>query len=90
MIGWAPVRVCWRWAPDRPAVKGLLLITLVATLVRFLLRHLLAFVVICAVLLAGHWPHWGALALQLAGCLLVAVAGAIFFRAARKGFSDVV
>ena len=43
-----------------------------------------------AVLLAGHWPHWGALALQLAGCLLVAIAGAIFFRAARKGFADVV
>ena len=36
-------------------MKGLLLITLVATLVRFLLRHLLAFVIICAVLLAGHW-----------------------------------
>ena len=43
-----------------------------------------------AVLLAGHWPHWGALALQLAGCLLVGVVGAMFFRAARKGFADVV
>ena len=42
------------------------------------------------VLLAGHWPDWLALGLQLAGCVLLAVAGAAFFRATRKGFADVV
>lgn len=42
------------------------------------------------VLLAGQWPDWQALALQLVGCMLLAWAGAAFFRSARKGFADVV
>ena len=42
------------------------------------------------VLLAGHWPDWTALATQLGACMLIAAAGALFFRAARKGFADVV
>lgn len=42
------------------------------------------------VLLAGHWPDWAALGLQFTACVLLAGIGAIFFRAARKGFADVV
>ena len=42
------------------------------------------------VLLAGHWPDWAALALQLLACGGVALAGAAFFRLARRGFADVV
>lgn len=42
------------------------------------------------VLLAGHWPDWSALGLQATGCVLLAVAGAAFFRTTRKGFADVV
>ncbi len=42
------------------------------------------------VLLDGQWPNWSAWALQLLGCCFVALLGAAFFRAARKGFADVV
>jgi lipopolysaccharide transport system permease protein len=42
------------------------------------------------VLLDGRWPDLSALALQLAACCAIAVAGASFFKVARKGFSDVV
>lgn len=42
------------------------------------------------VLLAGHWPDWGALLLLFVTCTLVAMLGAAFFRKARVGFSDVV
>lgn len=42
------------------------------------------------VLLDGLWPAWGALSLLLAACLLVALGGALFFRATRHGFADVV
>jgi lipopolysaccharide transport system permease protein len=42
------------------------------------------------VLIDGLWPDWPALALNLGACVLVAVAGAAFFRAARSGFADVV
>lgn len=42
------------------------------------------------VLLDGQWPNWSALLLQLLACCAVALLGAIFFRAARKGFADVV
>lgn len=43
-----------------------------------------------AVLIDGLWPDWAPLALNLAACVLVALAGAAFFRAARTGFADVV
>lgn len=42
------------------------------------------------VLIAGHWPDWGALALLFFACTGVAVLGAMFFHKARTGFSDVV
>lgn len=42
------------------------------------------------VLLDGLWPDWWALALHVLACGLVAVVGAVFFKAARKGFADVV
>ena len=42
------------------------------------------------VLIDGMWPNWPALALNLAACIVVAVAGAAFFRSARPGFADVV
>ena len=42
------------------------------------------------VLLEGVWPDPLALLLHLAACCVVAVLGALFFKAARKGFSDVV
>ena len=42
------------------------------------------------VLLAGRWPSWGMLALQTLASGLVAVAGAAFFRVARRGFADVI
>jgi lipopolysaccharide transport system permease protein len=42
------------------------------------------------VLLDGQWPDWGAWATHLMGCLALAWLGAVFFRAARKGFADVV
>ena len=42
------------------------------------------------VLLDGQWPDFGALALHFLACMLVAVVGAVFFKLARKGFSDVV
>lgn len=42
------------------------------------------------VLLDGLWPDWSALALHLAMCCLLAALSAAFFKAARKGFSDVV
>jgi lipopolysaccharide transport system permease protein len=42
------------------------------------------------VLIDGLWPNWLALALNLCACMVVAVAGAAFFRTARAGFADVV
>ena len=42
------------------------------------------------VLLDGVWPDGLALALHLLGCCAMAWVGAAFFRAARKGFADVV
>ena len=42
------------------------------------------------VLLDGQWPNWSALGLQLVACCAVALLGAAFFKAARKGFADVV
>jgi len=42
------------------------------------------------VLLDGQWPDTTALALQLLACCAIAVIGAAFFRAARRGFADVV
>lgn len=42
------------------------------------------------VLLLGVWPQWSALGAQLLACLVVALAGASFFRVARRGFADVV
>lgn len=42
------------------------------------------------VLQDGQWPDAWALALHLVVCCAIAVAGAVFFRAARKGFADVV
>lgn len=43
-----------------------------------------------SVLLDGHWPDWGTWFLHLLACLVIAVLGARFFAAARKGFADVV
>ncbi|MBU3740540.1 MAG: ABC transporter permease, partial [Rhodoferax sp.] len=42
------------------------------------------------VLLLGRWPDWGALALDGLACCGLALLGAAFFRAARRGFADVV
>jgi len=42
------------------------------------------------VLLDGQWPNWLSLAIHFIACCAIAVLGAAFFRAARKGFSDVV
>lgn len=42
------------------------------------------------VLLDGVWPDGWALALHLLACCAVAIVGALFFKAARKGFADVV
>lgn len=42
------------------------------------------------VLLDGRWPDWSLWATHTAACLIVALAGAAFFRAVRKGFADVV
>ena len=42
------------------------------------------------VLLDGQWPDWPAYTIHLIACCAVAVLGAAFFRAARKGFADVV
>lgn len=42
------------------------------------------------VLIDGQWPNWLALLGHLAACCVIAVLGAVFFRAARKGFADVV
>lgn len=42
------------------------------------------------VLIAGHWPDWGALTWVFLGCSGVAVGGAVFFHKVRSGFGDVV
>jgi len=42
------------------------------------------------VLLDGQWPDGSALVLHFLVCCLLALLGAVFFRAARKGFADVV
>ena len=42
------------------------------------------------VLLQGQWPNLGDWAINLLGCMLVAVVGAIVFDRLRQGFSDVV
>ena len=42
------------------------------------------------VLLDGQWPDGLALGLHFLACCLLAVLGAVFFRAARRGFADVV
>lgn len=42
------------------------------------------------VLLDGQWPNWSAWAVHLLCCVALAWLGAAFFRAARKGFADVV
>ena len=42
------------------------------------------------VLLDGQWPDGFALAVHLLVCCAIAMLGAAFFRAARKGFADVV
>lgn len=42
------------------------------------------------VLLVGRWPDWGALLVLFMACMLVALAGAAFFRKVRTGFADVV
>lgn len=42
------------------------------------------------VLLDGVWPDWSALLLNLGACCVLALLGAAFFKAARKGFADVV
>jgi lipopolysaccharide transport system permease protein len=41
-------------------------------------------------LLDGTWPDWQMLALLLAACVLIALFGALFFRATRHEFADVV
>ncbi len=43
-----------------------------------------------AVILAGHWPDWGGLALNFAACTAMAAGGAAFFQRVRGGFADVV
>jgi ABC-type polysaccharide/polyol phosphate export permease len=42
------------------------------------------------VMLDGQWPDGSALVLHFLACCLLALAGALFFKAARKGFADVV
>ena len=42
------------------------------------------------VLLDGQWPDWPAYTIHLIACCTLAVLGAAFFKAARKGFADVV
>jgi lipopolysaccharide transport system permease protein len=42
------------------------------------------------VLLDGQWPVWSAYAVHLMACCAIALLGAAFFKAARKGFADVV
>lgn len=42
------------------------------------------------VLIDGLWPNWTGLALNFAACVVIALTGAAFFRAARTGFADVV
>ena len=42
------------------------------------------------VLLFGHWPHWGGLALYLVIGLLIAWGGFWWFQRTRRGFADVV
>lgn len=43
-----------------------------------------------AVLLQGHWPAWGDLAIYGLFACLFAAAGATFFQLTRKGFADVL
>lgn len=42
------------------------------------------------VLIAGHWPEWGALALYTLAATAIACAGYWWFQKTRKGFADVV
>ena len=42
------------------------------------------------VMLDGQWPVWSAYAIHLIACCAIAILGAAFFKAARKGFADVV
>lgn len=42
------------------------------------------------VLLDGQWPDWSAYTIHLIACCVIAMLGAVFFKTARKGFSDVV
>lgn len=42
------------------------------------------------VLLEGLWPDWSEIAIHLIACSAIAVCGAAFFRAVRRGFADVV
>jgi lipopolysaccharide transport system permease protein len=42
------------------------------------------------VLLDGLWPNWLSTAMHFVACCAIAVSGAAFFKAARKGFADVV
>lgn len=42
------------------------------------------------VLLEGVWPDWSAWGLHAAGCMVIAVLGAIWFERVRKGFADVL
>lgn len=42
------------------------------------------------VLLDGQWPNWPTFAIHLIACCAIALLGAAFFKAARKGFADVV
>ena len=42
------------------------------------------------VVLDGQWPDWSAYTIHLIACCVIAMLGAAFFKAARKGFADVV
>lgn len=42
------------------------------------------------VVLDGQWPDWPTFTIHLIACCVIAILGAAFFRAARKGFADVV
>ncbi len=42
------------------------------------------------VLIDGLWPDWSMLTMHALVCCAIALLGAMFFRAARKGFADVV
>jgi lipopolysaccharide transport system permease protein len=42
------------------------------------------------VMLDWQWPVWSAYGVHLAACCAIALLGAAFFKAARKGFADVV